>query len=31
MAKYSRLKVLTSMLETGHVPFFYHADPAVTE
>lgn len=26
MAKYSRLKVLTSMIETGMVPVFYHAD-----
>lgn len=29
MAKYSRLKVLTSMLEVGVVPVFYHADPEV--
>lgn len=27
MAKYSRLKVLTSMIEVGLVPVFYHADP----
>lgn len=27
MAKYSRLKVLTSMIEVGMVPVFYHADP----
>ncbi|HTX78472.1 MAG TPA: bifunctional 4-hydroxy-2-oxoglutarate aldolase/2-dehydro-3-deoxy-phosphogluconate aldolase [Longilinea sp.] len=26
MAKYSRLKVFTSMIETGFVPVFYHAD-----
>ncbi|HSF80506.1 MAG TPA: bifunctional 4-hydroxy-2-oxoglutarate aldolase/2-dehydro-3-deoxy-phosphogluconate aldolase [Anaerolineales bacterium] len=26
MAKYSRLKVLTTMIETGLVPIFYHAD-----
>jgi 2-dehydro-3-deoxyphosphogluconate aldolase/(4S)-4-hydroxy-2-oxoglutarate aldolase len=26
MAKYSRLKVLTTMIETGLVPLFYHAD-----
>jgi 2-dehydro-3-deoxyphosphogluconate aldolase / (4S)-4-hydroxy-2-oxoglutarate aldolase len=31
MAKYSRLKVLTSMLETGVVPLFYHADPDIAE
>jgi 2-dehydro-3-deoxyphosphogluconate aldolase/(4S)-4-hydroxy-2-oxoglutarate aldolase len=31
MAKYSRLKVLTSMLETGVVPLFYHAEPDVAE
>ncbi len=29
MAKYSRLKVLTSMLEVGVIPVFYHADPEV--
>jgi len=27
MAKYSRLKVLTSMIEVGMVPVFYHSDP----
>jgi len=27
MARYSRLKVLTSMIEVGLVPVFYHADP----
>ncbi len=26
MAKYSRLKVLTTLIETGLVPVFYHAD-----
>lgn len=26
MAKYSRLKVLNSLIETGFVPVFYHAD-----
>lgn len=26
MAKYSRLKVLTTMIESGLVPIFYHAD-----
>ena len=31
MAKYSRLKVLTSMLEIGVLPLFYHDDPAVAE
>jgi 2-dehydro-3-deoxyphosphogluconate aldolase/(4S)-4-hydroxy-2-oxoglutarate aldolase len=31
MPKYSRLKVLTTMLETGIVPLFYHDDPAVAE
>jgi 2-dehydro-3-deoxyphosphogluconate aldolase/(4S)-4-hydroxy-2-oxoglutarate aldolase len=31
MAKYSRLKVLTTMLETGVVPLFYHPDPQVAE
>lgn len=31
MAKYSRLKVLTTMIETGFVPVFYHADPDVAE
>jgi 2-dehydro-3-deoxyphosphogluconate aldolase / (4S)-4-hydroxy-2-oxoglutarate aldolase len=29
MAKYSRLKVLTSMIETGMVPVFYHSDVKV--
>jgi 2-dehydro-3-deoxyphosphogluconate aldolase / (4S)-4-hydroxy-2-oxoglutarate aldolase len=29
MAKYSRLKVLTTMIETGVVPLFYHNDPEV--
>jgi 2-dehydro-3-deoxyphosphogluconate aldolase/(4S)-4-hydroxy-2-oxoglutarate aldolase len=29
MAQYSRLKVLTSMIETGMVPVFYHPDPDV--
>ena len=29
MAKYSRLKVLTTLIETGMVPVFYHADPDV--
>jgi 2-dehydro-3-deoxyphosphogluconate aldolase/(4S)-4-hydroxy-2-oxoglutarate aldolase len=29
MAKYSRLKVLTTMIETGLVPLFYHDDPDV--
>jgi len=29
MAKYSRLKVLTTMIETGVVPVFYHSDPDV--
>lgn len=29
MAKASRLKVLTTMLETGIVPVFYHADPEI--
>jgi 2-dehydro-3-deoxyphosphogluconate aldolase/(4S)-4-hydroxy-2-oxoglutarate aldolase len=27
MAKYSRLKVLTTMIETGMIPVFYHPDP----
>jgi 2-dehydro-3-deoxyphosphogluconate aldolase/(4S)-4-hydroxy-2-oxoglutarate aldolase len=31
MAKYSRLKVLTTMVETGLVPLFYHDDPDVAE
>jgi len=31
MAKYSRLKVLTSAIETGFVPVFYHADVDVSE
>lgn len=31
MAKYSRLKVLTSMIETGFVPVFYHADVDTAE
>jgi 2-dehydro-3-deoxyphosphogluconate aldolase / (4S)-4-hydroxy-2-oxoglutarate aldolase len=30
MAKYSRLKVLTSMIETGMIPVFYHASPEIT-
>jgi 2-dehydro-3-deoxyphosphogluconate aldolase/(4S)-4-hydroxy-2-oxoglutarate aldolase len=30
MAKYSRLKVLNSMIEVGVVPVFYHPDPDVT-
>jgi 2-dehydro-3-deoxyphosphogluconate aldolase/(4S)-4-hydroxy-2-oxoglutarate aldolase len=29
MAKYSRLKVLSTMIETGLVPLFYHDDPDV--
>jgi 2-dehydro-3-deoxyphosphogluconate aldolase/(4S)-4-hydroxy-2-oxoglutarate aldolase len=29
MAQYSRLKVLTTMIETGMVPVFYHPDPEV--
>ncbi len=29
MAQYSRLKVLTTMLDTGLVPVFYHADPEI--
>lgn len=29
MAKFSRLKVLTTMIETGVVPLFYHDDPVV--
>ncbi len=29
MAKYSRLKVLTTMIETGMVPVFYHPDSTV--
>ena len=29
MTKYSRLKVLTTMIETGVVPLFYHDDPDV--
>ncbi len=29
MAQYSRLKVLTTMIETGLVPVFYHPDPEV--
>lgn len=29
MAQYSRLKVLTTMIETGMVPVFYHPDPVV--
>ncbi len=31
MAKYSRLKVLTTMIETGAVPLFYHNDPDIAE
>jgi 2-dehydro-3-deoxyphosphogluconate aldolase/(4S)-4-hydroxy-2-oxoglutarate aldolase len=31
MAKYSRLRVLTTMIETGCVPLFYHGDPDVAE
>ncbi len=30
MAQYSRLKVLTTMIEIGVVPVFYHPDPEVT-
>jgi 2-dehydro-3-deoxyphosphogluconate aldolase / (4S)-4-hydroxy-2-oxoglutarate aldolase len=30
MAQYSRLKVLTTMIDTGLVPVFYHPDPVVT-
>jgi len=30
MAKYSRIKVLTEMIETGLVPVFYHPDPRVS-
>jgi 2-dehydro-3-deoxyphosphogluconate aldolase/(4S)-4-hydroxy-2-oxoglutarate aldolase len=30
MAKYSRLKVLNSMIETGMVPVFYHPDVAIS-
>jgi 2-dehydro-3-deoxyphosphogluconate aldolase / (4S)-4-hydroxy-2-oxoglutarate aldolase len=30
MAKYSRLKVLTTMIETGVIPVFYHPDPETT-
>jgi 2-dehydro-3-deoxyphosphogluconate aldolase/(4S)-4-hydroxy-2-oxoglutarate aldolase len=29
MARYSRLKVLTIMIETGMVPVFYHSDPEI--
>jgi 2-dehydro-3-deoxyphosphogluconate aldolase/(4S)-4-hydroxy-2-oxoglutarate aldolase len=29
MARYSRMKVLTTMVETGLVPLFYHDDPEV--
>jgi len=29
LAKYSRLKVLNTMIETGLVPLFYHDDPEV--
>ena len=29
MAQYSRLKVLTTMIETGMVPVFYNPDPGV--
>ena len=29
MAQFSRLKVLTTMIETGMVPVFYHPDPNV--
>ena len=29
MTKYSRLKVLTTMIETGVVPLFYHDDPDI--
>lgn len=29
MAKYSRLRVLNQMIETGLVPLFYHGDPEV--
>lgn len=31
MAKYSRLKVLTEMINVGLVPVFYHPDPEITE
>ena len=31
MAKYSRLRVLTSMIETGFVPVFYHAEADIAE
>jgi len=30
MAKYSRLKVLTAMVESGLVPVFYHPDAGIT-
>ena len=30
MAKYSRLKVITTMIETGMVPVFYHPDVKIT-
>jgi 2-dehydro-3-deoxyphosphogluconate aldolase/(4S)-4-hydroxy-2-oxoglutarate aldolase len=29
MSQYSRLKVLTTMIETGLVPVFYHSDPEI--
>jgi 2-dehydro-3-deoxyphosphogluconate aldolase/(4S)-4-hydroxy-2-oxoglutarate aldolase len=29
MSQYSRLKVLTAMIETGMVPVFYHPDPEI--
>ena len=29
MSQYSRLKVLTTMIETGMIPVFYHPDPVV--
>ena len=31
MAKYDKLQVITTMQETGMVPVFYHADPAVAK
>ena len=30
MAHYSRLKVLTTMIDIGMIPVFYHPDPIVT-
>src|SRR5512140_264934 len=29
MAQYSRLRVLTTMIETGLIPVFYHTDPDI--